>query len=112
MSRGASQRNLSAVTHAIKELGGEVLGFAYGRKHIRVKFRTPAGAESWIQVSNGANIDTYKLKGWTRQAMVRADVTPASNRRSRRGYLKKVKTQERANDDTRDPDQPRNGQQH
>jgi hypothetical protein len=83
MSRGASQRNLSAVTHAIKDLGGEVLEYAPDRRHIRVKFKTPAGNTSWLSISKGP-IDPHKLKGWTRQAMMRADVTPASNRRYRR----------------------------
>lgn len=83
MSRGLQQRNLSAVAHAIKELGGDVVQYLHSRKHIRVKFRTPAGAEDWIQVSNGP-VDPYKLKGWARQAMMRADRPPADNRRYRR----------------------------
>jgi hypothetical protein len=87
MSRGASQRNLSCVTHAIQDLGGQVITFLLDRKHIRVKFVTPAGNVSWMNVSK-STIDPYKLKGWTRQIMQRADVTPASNRRSRRNYLK------------------------
>lgn len=77
MSRGARHRNIIAVTRAVTAAGGRVLDYTSAGKHIKMKVVTKHGNETTFTLSRSP-IDPYKILGWTRQAMNKADALAAT----------------------------------
>lgn len=65
--------NLFAMRAIARELGVTVLSAVEGRKHLKVTFRTNAGATFNMSVHRG-KVDPYKMEGWMRQQAQRADM--------------------------------------
>ena len=63
---------------ALEELGATVAAVERGGSHDILRFVTASGGHGQMHVSKGGVIDPYKIRGWARQSIARAD---ARNRR-------------------------------
>lgn len=64
--------NVAAIKLAARRMGATVLKVEHSPKHHGVHIRTREGVEFVMRVSKG-RIDPFKQKGWTRQAINRAN---------------------------------------
>jgi len=72
VTRGKHGSNIVEVLRAVCALGGTTTAIVRGGKHIQLRVVTRLGNRTTLYLSK-ARVEPYKLRGWTRQEMRRAD---------------------------------------
>jgi len=66
-----NNKNVAHLCRALEDLGAEIIGVDYGRRHNTVRFTTRDGVKYFTRISNGP-MDPMKLRNYARQSVNRA----------------------------------------